>query len=61
MTAALWRVLRDDEGAAIVEYGLITAGLSLVAIMALQLMGASLNLLYAGEAANWVYSARSGQ
>jgi hypothetical protein len=40
---------------------LITAGLSIVAVVALQLMGAALNSLYAGEAANWSAAAQSGQ
>jgi Flp pilus assembly pilin Flp len=61
MSVALWRVFSNDEGAAIVEYAIITAGISVVAIMALQLMGISLNNLYAGEAANWSAAAQSGQ
>jgi Flp pilus assembly pilin Flp len=61
MIGAFRRVLSDDQGAAIAEYALVTAGLSLVAIMALQLMGVSLNSLYAGEAANWTSAAHSGQ
>jgi Flp pilus assembly pilin Flp len=61
LIAALKRVFVDDEGAAIVEYALITAGISLVAVVALQAMGLSLNTLYAGEAANWASAAHSGQ
>jgi Flp pilus assembly pilin Flp len=61
LSAALWRVFREDDGAAIVEYGLITAGISIVAVVALQLMGVSLNSLYASEAANWSAAAQSGQ
>jgi Flp pilus assembly pilin Flp len=61
MSVALWRVLSNDDGAAIVEYAIITAGISVVAIMALQLMGVSLNGLYAGVAANWSAAAQSGQ
>lgn len=61
MNAVLARVLFDDSGAAIVEYAVITAGLSIVAITALQLMGISLNDLYANEAANWTSAAQSGQ
>jgi Flp pilus assembly pilin Flp len=61
MNAVLSRVLFDDSGAAIVEYAVITAGLSIVAITALQLMGISLNDLYANEAANWTSAAQSGQ
>jgi Flp pilus assembly pilin Flp len=61
LSAAFLRAFIEDDGAAIVEYGLITAGISIVAVMALQLMGVSLNSLYAGEAANWSAAAQSGQ
>jgi Flp pilus assembly pilin Flp len=60
MNAAPFRVLVDDGGAAIVEYALITAGISLVAVTALQAMGISLNDLYMSVVSNWGASARSG-
>jgi len=60
MTASPFRVLVDDGGAAIVEYALITAGISLVAVTALQAMGISLNDLYTSVVSNWGASARSG-
>ena len=61
MTVAPFRVLADDGGAAIVEYAIITAGISVVAIAALQAMGISLDGLYSNVVANWTSSARSGQ
>jgi Flp pilus assembly pilin Flp len=61
MNAALLRVAVDDSGAAIVEYAIITAGISVVAISALQLLGVSINALFAGAAANWTAAALSGQ
>jgi Flp pilus assembly pilin Flp len=62
MTLALIaRLLTGDDGAAIVEYAIVTAGLSVVAIAALQLTGVSLNDLYAATAANWTTAAQSGQ
>jgi Flp pilus assembly pilin Flp len=60
MNSVPFRVLVDDGGAAIVEYALITAGISLVAVTALQAMGISLNGLYMSLVANWDLSARNG-
>jgi Flp pilus assembly pilin Flp len=61
MIVAPFRVLVDDDGAAIVEYAIILAGISLVAIGALQTMGVSLNGLYSNVVANWSFTAQSGQ
>jgi Flp pilus assembly pilin Flp len=61
MTSALVRLFTEDDGAAVVEYAVITAGISVVAVTALQLMGVSLNDLYASTAANWTSAAQSGQ
>jgi Flp pilus assembly pilin Flp len=58
---AFARLLRDDDGAAIVEYGIILAGISLSSIVALQMMGISINSLYSNLVANWTSSANSGQ
>ena len=55
------RLLRDDEGAAIVEYGIILAALSVSCITALQLMGVTVSSLYDGLVAHWTSSANSGQ
>jgi Flp pilus assembly pilin Flp len=61
MTVAPFRVFVDDDGAAVVEYAIILAGISLVAIGALQTMGVSLNGLYSNVVANWSSTAHSGQ
>jgi Flp pilus assembly pilin Flp len=61
MTSVFARLFVEDDGAAVVEYAIITAGLSVVAVTALQLMGISLNDLYASSAAGWTSAATSGQ
>ena len=61
MIATLARLLTEDDGAAIVEYAIITAGIAIVAVTALQLMGVALNDAYAETAANWSSAAQSGQ
>ncbi len=61
MIYALVRLFVDDEGAAMTEYAIITAGISIAALVALQATGLSLNSLYANEAANWASAAHSGQ
>ena len=38
-----WRALRDDEGGAtMVEYAIVTAGIAVVAIVAVQSLGAAI-------------------
>lgn len=38
-----WRALRDDEaGATMVEYAIVTAGIAVVAIVAVQSLGAAI-------------------
>ncbi len=61
MIASLLRVLRDDDGVALVEYGIITAAISAVAITALQMTGTSLNTLYSDLVSGWTQTANSGQ
>ena len=61
MIVAPFRVFVDDGGAAIVEYAILTAGISVVAIAALQAMGLSLDGLYTNVVANWTSTAHSGQ
>jgi Flp pilus assembly pilin Flp len=61
LIGAFKRLFADDEGAALTEYAIITAGISIAALIALQATGISLNLLYSGEAANWASAAHSGQ
>ena len=40
------RFLRDDSGATAIEYGLIAAGISVVIITAVQLVGTNLDLTF---------------
>ena len=61
MIDALARLFAADDGTAMTEYAIITAGISIVALVALQATGLSLNALYANEAANWASAAHSGQ
>jgi Flp pilus assembly pilin Flp len=61
LIGAFTRLLVDDEGAAMTEYAIITAGISIAALIALQATGLALNLLYSGETANWASAAHSGQ
>jgi Flp pilus assembly pilin Flp len=61
MTFAPLRVLCEDDGAALVEYGLITAAITVVALGSLQLMGISINTLFTNLSTSWMSSAESGQ
>ena len=40
------RFLRDDSGATAIEYGLIAAGISIVIIAAVRLVGTNLDLTF---------------
>jgi pilus assembly protein Flp/PilA len=46
MLAILKSMLRDDEGATIVEYGLMVALVALVALAAVTLLGTNLSTLF---------------
>ncbi len=61
MTFAPLRVLREDDGVAVVEYGLITAAIALVVIVTLQLTGVALDNAYSTLVSNWSAAAESGQ
>lgn len=61
MKTAFVHVLADDDGAALVEYGIITAGIALAAMGALQAMGVSIDTLMTNTVAHWSSAARSGQ
>ena len=45
------RFLRDDSGATAIEYGLIAAGISIVIIAAVRLVGTNLDLTFDAIAA----------
>jgi pilus assembly protein Flp/PilA len=45
------RFLRDETGAAAIEYGLIAAGIALVIIAAVQLVGSNLHTTFGSVAA----------
>ena len=47
MSMAVRRFLADDDGATMIEYGLVAALVSVAAITALQSMGQSLQTLFA--------------
>ena len=42
------RFIRDESGATAIEYGLIAAGISVVIIGAVQLLGGTLNGVFTG-------------
>jgi pilus assembly protein Flp/PilA len=42
----------DESGAAAVEYGLLVAGIAVVIIVAVQLIGTNLNTMFEGVAAD---------
>jgi pilus assembly protein Flp/PilA len=42
------RFLRDESGATAIEYGLIAAGISVVIIGAVQMLGGTLNATFTG-------------
>jgi len=46
------RFMRDEEGATMVEYGLMVALIAVVCIAAITLLGTSLNSLFGGVQAN---------
>jgi len=46
MLATLKSMLRDDEGATMVEYGLLVALIALVALGAVKLLGSNLSSLF---------------
>lgn len=46
MLTALKSLIRDDEGATMVEYGLLVALVSLVALVGVKLLGTNLNALF---------------
>ena len=48
------RFLRDDSGATAIEYGLIAAGISIVIIAAVRLVGTNLDLTFDAIAAGLV-------
>ena len=60
MRSAPLRVLVEDDGAALVEYGIILAALVMTAMGALQLMGLSLNTLLRNTTASWSSASNSG-
>ena len=43
MRASILKFFRDDSGATAIEYGLIAAGIAVVIIAAVQLVGTNLN------------------
>jgi Flp pilus assembly pilin Flp len=57
----LRRLFADESGATMTEYAIITAGISIAALLALQATGLSLNLLYSGTTSNWLSAAHNGQ
>jgi pilus assembly protein Flp/PilA len=50
MLAALTLMIRDEEGATMVEYGILIALIALVAFSAVQLFGINLGILFSGFA-----------
>ena len=46
MFATLTSMLRDDEGATMVEYGLMVALVAMVALAAVKLLGTNLSTLF---------------
>jgi pilus assembly protein Flp/PilA len=43
---SLTRFLKDDSGATAIEYGLIAAGIAIVIIVAVQLVGTNLDVIF---------------
>jgi pilus assembly protein Flp/PilA len=43
---SLTRFLKDDSGATAIEYGLIAAGIAIVIIAAVQLVGTNLDVIF---------------
>ena len=52
MITNLIAMIRDEEGATMVEYGLLVALIALVAIAGVTLLGGSLNNLFSNTAAS---------
>ena len=46
MLAALTLIIRDEEGATMVEYGLLVALIAMVALVGITLLGTNLQSLY---------------
>ena len=46
MLKALKSMLRDDEGATMVEYGLLVALIAMVALVAIKVLGTNLSTLF---------------
>jgi pilus assembly protein Flp/PilA len=46
MKNLLWRFVKDESGATAIEYGLIAAGISVVIITAVNLVGTDLNVVF---------------
>lgn len=51
MLTTLTTMLRDDEGATMVEYGLMVALVALVALAAVKVLGTNLSMLFSTVAA----------
>jgi pilus assembly protein Flp/PilA len=52
MITNLIAMIRDEEGATMVEYGLLVALIALVAIVGVTLLGTSLNTLFGNAASS---------
>ena len=50
MITTLTSMIRDEEGATMVEYGLLVAFIAIVALVGVKLLGNSLNALFAAIA-----------
>lgn len=46
MSAKLWRILRDDEGATAVEYGLISVAIAAIIVLVVLAIGQLTNSQY---------------
>ena len=46
MIASLKSMVRDDDGASVVEYGLLIAFIALVALVAIQVLGQNLSTVF---------------
>ena len=49
--SSIWKFLRDENGATAIEYGLIAAGISVVIITAVDLVGSNLSATFSSVAA----------
>jgi pilus assembly protein Flp/PilA len=52
MIATLSSMLRDDQGAAMVEYGLLIALIAIVAMVGVKVLGTNLSTLFSNVAAS---------